>query len=100
MRYVGVLDVERRHATVGLMEFDRSDPLANIQLTDNIVRYTTRRYDRNPLVIQGPGAGPAVTAAAVFADLFACRPISACAQIVAPRTCSSSVHSAHIACDR
>jgi aspartokinase/homoserine dehydrogenase 1 len=70
LRYVGILDVEQRRATVGLKEVDRSDPLANIQLTDNIVRYTTSRYDRNPLVIQGPGAGPAVTAAAVFADLL------------------------------
>ena len=70
LRYVGALDAARGHATVGLVEVERTDPLANIQLTDNIVRYTTTRYDRNPLVIQGPGAGPAVTAAAVFADLL------------------------------
>jgi len=28
------------------------------------------RYDRNPLVVQGPGAGPEVTAGGVFADLL------------------------------
>ena len=45
-------------------------PFANINLTDNIVRFITSRYDRNPLVVQGPGAGPAVTAGGVFADLL------------------------------
>jgi aspartokinase/homoserine dehydrogenase 1 len=43
---------------------------AHLQLTDNIVQFTTRRYCDNPLVVQGPGAGPEVTAAGVFADLL------------------------------
>jgi aspartokinase/homoserine dehydrogenase 1 len=30
----------------------------------------TARYNESPLVVQGPGAGPAVTAAGVFADLL------------------------------
>jgi len=34
------------------------------------VQFSTRRYDSNPLVVQGPGAGPEVTAAGVFADLL------------------------------
>jgi len=34
------------------------------------VRYATARYNSNPLIVQGPGAGPAVTAAGVFADLL------------------------------
>jgi aspartokinase/homoserine dehydrogenase 1 len=34
------------------------------------VQFTTRRYCDNPLVVQGPGAGPEVTAAGVFADLL------------------------------
>ena len=57
-------------ATVGLVELDRTHPFANINLTDNIVRFVTSRYDQNPLVVQGPGAGPAVTAGGVFADLL------------------------------
>ena len=55
---------------VGLVELPRSHPFANIALTDNIVRFQTARYDKNPLIVQGPGAGPAVTAAGVFADLL------------------------------
>jgi aspartokinase/homoserine dehydrogenase 1 len=35
-----------------------------------VVRFVTSRYDQNPLVVQGPGAGPAVTAGGVFADLL------------------------------
>ncbi len=29
---------------------------ANMNLTDNVVRFITSRYDKNPLVVQGPGA--------------------------------------------
>jgi aspartokinase/homoserine dehydrogenase 1 len=70
LRYVAALDAGSGRATVGLVELDRSHPFANINLTDNVVRFVTSRYDRNPLVIQGPGAGPAVTAGGVFADLL------------------------------
>lgn len=70
LRYVGSVDAESRTARVGLVELERTHPFANINLTDNIVRFVTGRYDRNPLVVQGPGAGPDVTAAGVFADLL------------------------------
>jgi aspartokinase/homoserine dehydrogenase 1 len=70
LRYVGALDAASNKATVGLVELERSHPFANINLTDNVVRFVTSRYDQNPLVVQGPGAGPAVTAGGVFADLL------------------------------
>jgi aspartokinase/homoserine dehydrogenase 1 len=70
LRYVGALDPGNGRATVGLVELDRRHPFASINLTDNIVRFVTRRYHQNPLVVQGPGAGPAVTAGGVFADLL------------------------------
>jgi aspartokinase/homoserine dehydrogenase 1 len=70
LRYVGSLDAAAGTARVGLVELERTHPFANINLTDNIVRFMTGRYDRNPLVVQGPGAGPGVTAAGVFADLL------------------------------
>jgi aspartokinase/homoserine dehydrogenase 1 len=69
LRYVGSVDVTGR-AQVGVVRLPRSHPFANIALTDNIVRFQTARYDQNPLIVQGPGAGPAVTAAGVFADLL------------------------------
>jgi len=69
LRYVGSVDAQGK-AEVGLVELPRSHPFANIALTDNIVRFETARYDKNPLIVQGPGAGPDVTAAGVFADLL------------------------------
>ena len=70
LRYVAALDAASRKASVGLVELERSHPFANINLTDNIVQFVTSRYHQNPLVVQGPGAGPAVTAGGVFADLL------------------------------
>ena len=35
------------------------------------MQFRTRRYADNPLVVQGPGAGPEVTAAGVFGDVLA-----------------------------
>jgi aspartokinase/homoserine dehydrogenase 1 len=69
LRYVGSVDARGR-AQVGVVELPASHAFANIALTDNVVRFQTARYDRNPLIVQGPGAGPAVTAAGVFADLL------------------------------
>jgi aspartokinase/homoserine dehydrogenase 1 len=70
LRYVGRLNRKAGTATVRLESLPARHPFASINLTDNIVRYQSARYSENPLVIQGPGAGPAVTAAGVFADLL------------------------------
>ena len=69
LRYVGRVTADGK-ATVGLVELDARHAFANIALTDNVVRYATRRYCDNPLIVQGPGAGPEVTAGGVFADLL------------------------------
>ncbi len=70
LRYVGSLDAATGKAAIGLMELERTHTFANINLTDNVVRFMTQRYNQNPLVVQGPGAGPEVTAGGVFADLL------------------------------
>jgi len=70
LRYVGAVDAQSGTASVGLMEFERSHTFANLNLTDNVVRFITQRYNQNPLIVQGPGAGPEVTAGGVFADLL------------------------------
>jgi bifunctional aspartokinase / homoserine dehydrogenase 1 len=69
LRYVGRIDADGR-ASVGLTRLDAKHAFANIALTDNVVRFATRRYCDNPLIVQGPGAGPEVTAGGVFADLL------------------------------
>lgn len=69
LRYVGRIESNGR-ATVGLTRLDAKHAFANIALTDNVVRFATRRYCDNPLIVQGPGAGPEVTAGGVFSDLL------------------------------
>jgi len=69
LRFVGRITA-RGEATVGVVELDSKHAFANIALTDNVVRFATARYNSNPLIVQGPGAGPEVTAGGVFADLL------------------------------
>jgi aspartokinase/homoserine dehydrogenase 1 len=69
LRFVGRVTA-KGEATVGVVELDAKHAFANIALTDNVVRFATARYNKNPLIVQGPGAGPEVTAGGVFADLL------------------------------
>lgn len=58
-------------ATVGLRELPRTTMLGALQGPENIVSFRTERYDAYPLVVSGPGAGAAVTAAGMVVDLLA-----------------------------
>jgi aspartokinase/homoserine dehydrogenase 1 len=69
LRYVGVLD-EAGRARVELRRYAASHPFARITGSDNVIAFRTARYDAQPLIVQGPGAGPEVTAGGVFADLL------------------------------
>jgi aspartokinase/homoserine dehydrogenase 1 len=69
LRYVGRLDADGT-ARVSLERLPQDHPFARISLTDNIVQFVTQRYHDNPLIVRGPGAGPAVTAGGVFSDLL------------------------------
>lgn len=48
----------------------RGHPFAQLTGTDNMLVFTTQRYHDRPLVVQGPGAGTAVTAAGIFSDII------------------------------
>ncbi|MBL8920942.1 MAG: bifunctional aspartate kinase/homoserine dehydrogenase I [Myxococcaceae bacterium] len=69
LRYVAKLDGAGL-SQVGLVELPTGHAFAHTHLTDNVVQFTTARYRTNPLVVQGPGAGPEVTAAGIFADVL------------------------------
>jgi aspartokinase/homoserine dehydrogenase 1 len=69
LRYVARLQDDGK-ARVALQELPADHAFAHLRLTDNCVQFTTRRYRDNPLIVQGPGAGPEVTAAGVFSDLL------------------------------
>jgi aspartokinase/homoserine dehydrogenase 1 len=68
LRYRAI--VTRRRIRVGLVVVDASSPLASLNGTDNQFIFTTMRYRKNPLVITGPGAGPAVTAGGILNDVL------------------------------
>jgi aspartokinase/homoserine dehydrogenase 1 len=69
LRYVA--SVTRRRVEVGLRAVESTSPFAALNGTDNQVAFTTMRYRTNPLIVTGPGAGPAVTAAGVLNDILA-----------------------------
>lgn len=69
LKYVGIIEADGT-CSVELKGYPENHPFARITGTDNIVAFTTDRYHSQPLVIQGPGAGPDVTAGGVFADLL------------------------------
>jgi homoserine dehydrogenase len=46
-----------------------SHPFAALKGSNNIIAFTTKRFP-SPLIIQGAGAGAAVTAFGIFSDLF------------------------------
>jgi bifunctional aspartokinase / homoserine dehydrogenase 1 len=62
--------VTPRRIRVGLVVVDASSPMASLNGTDNQFIFTTMRYKKNPLVISGPGAGPAVTAGGILNDVL------------------------------
>ena len=68
LRYVGTL--ERGRARAGLKEFPKTHPVASANGSDNLIAFSTKRYARTPLVVQGPGAGADVTAMGVFSDVL------------------------------
>jgi homoserine dehydrogenase len=70
IRFVGKIDMVSGKASVGLEQFDKSHPVANLQGTDNIISFRTKRYNTLPLTIRGAGAGGEVTAMGVSSDLL------------------------------
>nr|WP_320415212.1 bifunctional aspartate kinase/homoserine dehydrogenase I [Lysobacter changpingensis] len=70
LRHLAQLDRDGL-ARVGVVALPAEHACCHTRLTDNLVQFRTRRYAENPLVVQGPGAGPDVTAAGVFGDVLA-----------------------------
>ncbi len=69
LRFVGTVEMDGT-ASVRLKSFPLSHPFSRLNRSDNIISFTTDRYLDQPLIVQGPGAGPEVTAGGVFADLL------------------------------
>lgn len=52
-----------------LHRYPASHPFASLKGSDNIIAFTTERFP-NPLIIQGAGAGAAVTAFGIYSDIL------------------------------
>jgi homoserine dehydrogenase len=87
LRYAGVVDVQSRSIKAALEKcalpsirlgisetFHRypvTHPFAtSLQGSDNIIAFHTKRYPVRPLIVQGAGAGAAVTAMGVLGDVL------------------------------
>ena len=65
-----VAKFENGKASVGLQLIPKESPFYNLEGKDNIVEFFTDRYVDQPLIIKGAGAGAAVTASGIFADVI------------------------------
>jgi aspartokinase/homoserine dehydrogenase 1 len=68
LRFVAAMD--QGLCTLGLQEVDSRHPFYELEGSNNIIMISTERYNEYPMVIKGYGAGAAVTAAGVFADII------------------------------
>ncbi len=67
LQYVGTIADGK--LSVGVQTVDAASPFAHLTSTNCMFVFQTSRYFDTPLIVQGPGAGPAVTAAGIVADL-------------------------------
>jgi len=74
LRYIGDLhgdlQQEKGILDVNLVSVPKDSALGQIKGSDSIIEIYTESYGENPLVIQGAGAGAAVTARGVFGDIL------------------------------
>lgn len=70
LRHVGELDVATGSLQVNLVKEKKSSPFGGLKHADACFEIYTESYGDQPLVIQGAGAGAAVTARGVLSDLL------------------------------
>ena len=68
--YVGKIDTQSRSVKIDLEPIDAQHPFSGLSGTDNMIIFKTERYNQQPLIVRGPGAGAEVTASGIFADLL------------------------------
>lgn len=70
LRHVGELDLETERLEVKLSQEPIHSPLGSLREADSSFEIYTESYGERPLVVQGAGAGAAVTARGVLSDLI------------------------------
>lgn len=70
LRHIGELDVASGSLEVKLVSEKRSSPFGSLQQADASFEIYTKSYGDRPIVIQGAGAGAAVTSRGVLSDIL------------------------------
>lgn len=65
-----IASYDKGKGAVGLQQVDEQSDFYHLYGKDNVVLFYTDRYPEQPLVVKGAGAGAAVTASGVFADII------------------------------
>ena len=68
LRYVG--QISDGKCIVSIVAVDQNNPLYKVKDGENALAFYTRYYQPIPLLLRGYGAGNAVTAAGIFADIL------------------------------
>ena len=68
LRYTG--SFSKGSIEIGIKEVPLGSSLGQLTGTNNLVQIRTKRYNQQPLIIQGPGAGKEVTASGIIADIL------------------------------
>lgn len=71
LRYTGTL--KNGTINVGVKSVPKTSAMGQLKGTNNIIRIKTKRYNSQPIIIQGPGAGKEVTASGVLGDILKIR---------------------------
>lgn len=70
IRHIGELDVATGKLEVKLVKEKKTSPFGSLQHADASFEIYTKSYGARPIVIQGAGAGAAVTARGVLSDIL------------------------------
>ena len=68
LKYIAQL--EKGKASVGLQNIKSDHDFYNLEGSDNIILFYTKRYNQQPLIVKGAGAGAEVTAGGIFGDII------------------------------
>lgn len=72
LRFLAVID--GAGARVGLREVAKASPAGSLSGTESLFVFRTRRYGEQPMAVRGRGAGAALTASGVLADILSLDP--------------------------
>jgi aspartokinase/homoserine dehydrogenase 1 len=70
LRYLAQIDPEGPKVSVGPVAVPNDHPASSLRGSEAFVAFSTERYQDYPLIVRGAGAGGAVTAAGVLADIL------------------------------